>query len=127
MASGSGSALRSARRHASRRNTGVAWTSPAGSGRGRIVTSAASVCSAGTVSWSAGQLLNVITGATGCIDCWLSVAPNATDAAPRRSTIHIVSLGTPTDARLVAASRARCTTASPSTSGIVAVTGASAR
>jgi hypothetical protein len=103
--------------------TGVATPSMGESGLGRMPTSAASVCSAGTTSNSAGQLLKVITGATGWNDIRLRVAPKATDAGPRRSMTHMVFEGIPTIARRAAAASARRTTSSAPTSGMVAVTG----
>ena len=74
--------------------TGTLGWRPAGR-RGVIETSAASVSSAGMLSLSAGQLLNVMMGLTGSRLSRLRVAPNATEAGPRRSTSHIVPSGRP--------------------------------
>ena len=84
-----------------------------------MVTRAASVSSAGMLSLSAGQLLKVMTGLTGSRLSRLRVAPNATEAGPRRSTSHIVPSGRPAPATALAARRALATTASWETSGSV--------
>ena len=62
-------------------------------GFGRKVMSEESVSSAGIISSSAGQLLKVSTHETGAMALALRAEPNATEAAPRRSTIQAVRAG----------------------------------
>jgi hypothetical protein len=82
-----------------------------------IVARAASVSSAGTTSDSAGQLLNVRTTAIGWADAWLIAWPNATEAAPRKSTTQRVPASVQTRAAFEPARTARSTTARSRTSG----------
>jgi hypothetical protein len=92
-----------------------------GSGFGWNASSPASVSSAGTTASSAGQLLNVTTGATGSRASLLRRAANAHDAAPRRSTTHSVLAGRPPRATFTAASPACATTSRLRASGKVAL------
>ena len=75
-----------------------------------------SVSSAGIISSSAGQLLKVSTQDTGAMACALTLAPTATDAAPRTSTIQAVRAGKRFPTRMPAL-LACWTTSSACTSG----------